>query len=73
MNNQQPPHHRHPTPRLPIRTDVRAGKGLGDIVADFTHATGLDVVADKYTEMTGNDCGCDARQESLNKIDIPFL
>ncbi|MEM7113891.1 MAG: hypothetical protein AAF614_15760 [Chloroflexota bacterium] len=64
---------RTPTPRLPVRTDVQAGKGLGDVVADFTHNTGLDALANKYGETTGKDCGCDARQETLNQIDVPFL
>ncbi len=45
--------------------------GLGDVVAAVTHVTGLDKVAEKYTELTGKDCGCKARQEQLNRL-FPF-
>lgn len=54
--------------QLQIRTGLHAGKGLGDRIADFTSFTGLDNVAKWYTETTGNDCGCDARQEKLNNM-----
>ena len=53
---------------MKIRTDIKAGKGLGDYVADFTQATGLDKVADKFTELTGKACGCEERKEALNKL-----
>lgn len=57
---------------LTVHTSIYAGKGLGDIVADFTHATGMDKIATAYTDMTGKDCGCSARQETLNQINIPL-
>lgn len=38
-------------------------KGLGDTVAKVTKFTGIDKVAKAF-----NDCGCDDRQESLNKL-----
>jgi hypothetical protein len=40
-------------------------KGLGDIVAKVTKATGIDKVV-KF--IAGEDCGCDERQEKWNKI-----
>ena len=44
-------------------------KGLGDIVAKFTQATKLDQVAKGVAIAMGkDDCGCKARQESLNKM-----
>ena len=51
-----------------IRTGIKVGKGLGDYVADFTQATGLDKVAELYTEVTGQPCGCQERQEMLNNM-----
>jgi hypothetical protein len=44
---------------------------MGDAVAIFTHATGIDKLADEYTRLTGKDCGCKARQSRLNEL-FPF-
>jgi hypothetical protein len=57
-----------------VRTDLLAGKGLGDVVADFTHLTGLDRLADWYSDVTRQDCGCSQRQDALNQLvpDVPF-
>jgi hypothetical protein len=52
-----------PTPEL--------SKGLGDTIAKITHATGLDKLAELYTQLTGKDCGCKNRQEALNKL-VPY-
>jgi hypothetical protein len=54
-----------------VRTDLKAGQGLGDTVADLTHVTGLDRLAQAYTQVTGKDCGCEARRETLNRL-FPF-
>ena len=43
-------------------------RGLGDVVAKFTHATGLDVAA---KALLGPDCGCPERQAALNAL-VPF-
>jgi hypothetical protein len=51
-----------------VRTDIKAGKGLGDAVADLTASTGLDQLAVFYEQATGKDCGCAARQAKLNAI-----
>ena len=40
-------------------------KGLGDTVAKITKATGIKKVV-KF--IAGEDCGCDERQEKLNKV-----
>jgi hypothetical protein len=53
---------------MKVKTHLKAGKRLGDAVADLTQATGLDKVAEFYTDVTGQDCGCQARQERLNRL-----
>jgi hypothetical protein len=58
---------------MKIKTDIRAGEGLGDAVANITHLTGIDRLVKSYEDITGNDCGCDARQEKLNQITLPTL
>lgn len=55
-------------PVIQVRTGIKVGKGLGDYVTDFTHATGLNKVAELYTEITGEPCGCEERQEMLNNL-----
>lgn len=52
---------------MKIRTDLKAGKGLGDVVADVTHTLGIDDVAEAYSEASGKDCGCNARRAWLNE------
>ena len=48
-------------------------QGLGDMIAKITHATGLDIVADKVAKALGEeDCGCNRRREKLNEL-IPFI
>jgi len=53
---------------LGVRTGLQAGRPLGDVVAGITHATGLDRIATAYSVMTGKECGCDQRQEMLNRL-----
>lgn len=49
-------------PRVPSR-------GLGDSIAKFTKATGIDKVAKFAAKAVGaEDCGCDGRAETLNKV-----
>ena len=43
-------------------------KGLGDTVAKITKATGIDKLVHK---VVGEDCGCEERQEALNKM-VPY-
>lgn len=44
-------------------------RGLGDDIKQITSATGLDKLAQRITEIIrkDGDCGCDKRQEKLNK------
>lgn len=47
-------------------------RGLGDTIARFTHATGLDKVADTVAKAVGaKGCGCNKRQEALNNF-VPY-
>ena len=43
----------------------KQSKGVGDTVAKITKATGVDKLV-KF--IAGEDCGCDDRQEKLNKL-----
>ena len=43
-------------------------RGLGDDIKRITSATRLDKLAERIAELTSSDCGCDARQEKLNKM-----
>jgi|TARA_R100000482_G_C4997249_1_gene89987 hypothetical protein len=40
-------------------------KGLGDDIAKFTKATGIDKLAKK---VLGDDCGCEERRQKLNQL-----
>ena len=57
-------------PRLGLRvsTHLRSGIQLGDAFANFTKFTGLDRFARLFTQTTGLDCGCKARQEQWNQL-----
>lgn len=50
-------------------------RGLGDSVAKFTHATGLDKVAETVAKAVGKkNCGCHGdkgRQGTLNRL-VPY-
>jgi hypothetical protein len=51
------------------KTNIEESKGLGDTIAKITHATGLDVVAEKVAKAMGKeDCGCNRRREKLNEL-----
>jgi hypothetical protein len=55
------------TPEIEPEPDIVV-EGLGDKVARFTKATGLDVIAKVWSDVTGLDCGCDERQEAMNSL-----
>ena len=42
-------------------------KGLGDSIKRITVATKLDQLSKRIAELLDEDCGCDKRQEWLNK------
>ena len=44
-------------------------RGLGDSIAKFTKATGINSLAQMGANVMGKkDCGCNKRKEKLNKI-----
>jgi hypothetical protein len=42
-------------------------RGLGDDIKKITAATGLDKLTKRIAQILDEDCGCDKRQERLNK------
>lgn len=45
----------------------RKSEGVGDTIAKFTAATGIDKVAQAVANLAGyKDCGCNERKEALN-------
>ena len=42
--------------------------GLGDTIRKIAVALGIKKVVDKVSEVTGKDCGCDKRQDNLNRF-----
>jgi hypothetical protein len=51
---------------MPSRSRM-ASRGLGDTVERFTAATGIKQVTEKISEVTGRDCGCAKRRDTLNR------
>jgi len=43
-------------------------RGLGDSIEKFTKATGIKRVVDGVSKVTGTDCGCGERRDTLNRI-----
>ena len=43
-------------------------KGLGDTVAKFTKVTGIKKVVDTVNKVTGKNCNCGKRQDTLNRL-----
>jgi glycerol dehydrogenase-like iron-containing ADH family enzyme len=46
----------------------RKSKGLGDTIAKVTEKLKIDIAAKKTFEFFGTNCGCDARQQKLNRL-----
>jgi hypothetical protein len=42
-------------------------KGLGDTIANFTQKTGIKAVVNKMANSFKKPCGCEKRQDYLNK------
>tara|TARA_R110001606_G_scaffold366675_2_gene521910 strand:- start:595 stop:759 length:165 start_codon:yes stop_codon:yes gene_type:complete len=42
--------------------------GLGDTIHKIAVALGIKKVVEKVSVATGKDCGCDKRQENLNRF-----
>ncbi len=46
----------------------KKSEGVGDTIAKFTYATGIEKVVKAVAKLTGiDDCGCHGRKEALNK------
>ena len=43
-------------------------KGLGDTINKFTTATGIKKAVNAVAKATGKDCGCNKRQDTLNRV-----
>ena len=43
-------------------------KGLGDTIEKITKATGIKKVVDTVNKITGKDCGCNEKKETLNRL-----
>jgi len=48
--------------------EKKKSKGLGDSIEKITKVTGIKKVVDKVSEVTGKDCGCNDRKNTLNKL-----
>ena len=48
-------------------SEFRKSRGLGDTIEKITKATGIKKVVDTVNKITGKDCGCKKRKETLNK------
>jgi len=47
-------------------------RGIGDSIEKFTKATGIKKIVNKVSKALGQeDCGCDERRDSLNRV-FPF-
>lgn len=46
-------------------------RGLGDTIAKVTRATGIDAAVSIVEKVTGVDCGCAGRVQSLNAA-VPY-
>lgn len=55
---------------MKVRTGVRVGKSLGDLVAKACQITGIANSAKKYEAITGKSCDCDKRKAILDKIQL---
>ena len=53
---------------MKIRSGFKVGKLLGDWVAQVCQAAGVTERARKYEQVTGKSCGCEKRQEILNRL-----
>lgn len=49
--------------------ETTESKGLGDTIAKFTAATGIDKLVEEVTQAMGKeDCGCNKRRRTLNEL-----
>ena len=50
----------------------RKPKGLGDTIEQITEVTGIKKAVEVFSKVTGVDCNCDKRKETLNKL-FPYV
>ena len=50
------------------RPNKMKSRGLGDDIKKITSITKLDKLAERIAELTTGDCGCNKRQDKLNKM-----
>jgi len=43
-------------------------KGLGDTIEKITKLIGIKKVVKNISKVTGKDCGCDERKDTLNRL-----
>lgn len=53
---------------IPSRTGIRSGIKIGNALETAFKITGVNRFADLYTQLTGKDCGCEARKDYLNNL-----
>tara|TARA_R110002012_G_scaffold3164_1_gene14792 strand:- start:749 stop:913 length:165 start_codon:yes stop_codon:yes gene_type:complete len=46
----------------------KKSKGLGDSIEKITKATGIKKVVNAVSKVTGKDCGCNKRKDTLNRL-----
>ena len=46
----------------------KKSKGLGDSIEKITKATGVKKVVNTISKVTGKDCGCGKRKDTLNRL-----
>ena len=47
---------------------MEKSKGLGDTIEKITTATGIKKVVETVSKVTGKDCGCSKRRDTLNRV-----
>jgi hypothetical protein len=50
-----------------LLSKMKDHKGLGDTIEAITKKTGIKKVVDKVAEVTGKECGCKRRRDTLNR------
>ena len=50
------------------RPNKMKSRGLGDDIKKITSITKVDKLAERIAELTTGDCGCNKRQDKLNKM-----
>lgn len=62
-----------PTPKRvkPWRKPGDRIRGLGDVLAWLLHLVGIRQAVKAVTKATGRSCGCQQRQDALNRL-VPF-